>query len=128
MNLAKDRAVSGTLSQPEGSDLAVQRRMAEEFDGDLEKMRRATGKKLSQDLQVDLSTCSCLEQSAFENFASVLSLAPEIAQWTSLQKQALWDIVRAKVSADERKYLRLLQQHLALKEIVLRLGSETAQP
>ena len=41
-----------------------------------------------------------------------------------MQKQALVDIIRAKVSADERKYLRLLQQHQALKEIVLRLGSE----
>jgi hypothetical protein len=53
-----------------------------------------------------------------------LSLAPELTQWTNLQKQALVDIIRAKVSADERKYLRLLQQHQRLKERVLRLGSE----
>jgi len=79
---------------------------------------------LSQDLQAEVGTWSPLEQSAFETFASVLSLAPELTQWTNLQKQALVDIIRAKGSADERKYLRLLQQHRQLKEIVLRLGSE----
>jgi len=104
--------------------LAVQRRMAEEFDGDPEKLRWGTMEELSQDLQAEVGTWSPLEQSAFETFASVLSLAPELTQWTNLQKQALVDIIRAKGSADERKYLRLLQQHRQLKEIVLRLGSE----
>ena len=104
--------------------LAVQRRLAEEFTGDPEKLRRVTVEALSQDLQVDLGTWSPLEQSAFANFAAVLSLAPEVAQWTNLQKQALADIIRAKVSADETEYLRLLQQHQALKQLVLRVGSE----
>ena len=104
--------------------LAVQQRMAEQFGGDPEKLRRAARKALSQNLQVDLGTWSPLEQSAFEDFASVLLLASELRQWTDPQKQALADIIRAKVSADESKYLRLLQQHRGLKEIVLRLGSE----
>ena len=102
--------------------LEVQRRMAEKFDGDPERLRRDTGKELSQDLQVDVGSWNSLEQSAFASLAAVLSLAPELTQWTNVQKQALIDIIRAKVSADERKYLRLLQQHQALKEIVLRLG------
>ncbi len=104
--------------------LAVQQRMAEEFAGDPEKLRRAATEALSQNLRVDLGTWSPLERAAFENLASVLSLTPELRQWTDLQKQALVDIIRAKVSADESKYLRLLQQHRGLKEIVLRLGSE----
>ena len=104
--------------------LAVQQRMAEEFGGNPEKLRRATTKALSQNVQVDIGTWSPLEQSAFEDFASVLLLAPELRQWTDPQKQALLAIIRAKVSADESKYLRLLQQHHGLKEIVLRLGSE----
>ena len=104
--------------------LAVQQRMAEQFGGDPEKLRRAATKALSQNLHVDLGTWSPLEQSAFEDFASVLLLASELRQWTDPQKQALADIIRAKVSADESKYLRLLQQHRGLKEIVLRLGSE----
>ena len=62
---------------------------------------------------------SPLEQSAFESFASVLSLAPELTQWTPSQKRSLVDIIRAKVSADESKYLRLLQHHRGLKEMIL---------
>jgi hypothetical protein len=104
--------------------LAVQQRMAEQFDGDPEKLRRAATEALSQNLHVDIRRWNPLEQAMFADFASVLSLAPELSQWTNPQKQALVDIIRAKVSADESKYLRLLQQHRALKEIVLRLGSE----
>jgi hypothetical protein len=104
--------------------LAVQQRMAEEFGGDPEKLRRAATAALSQNLQVDLGTWSPVEQAAFQDFASVLALAPELRQWTNPQKQALLAIIRAKVAADESKYLRLLQQHRGLKEIVLRLGSE----
>ncbi len=104
--------------------LAVQQWMAEQFGGDPEKLRRATTEALSQQLQVDLERWNPLERVAFENFAPVLLLAPELRQWTNAQKQALVGIIRAKVSADESKYLRLLQQHRGLKEIVLRLGSE----
>ena len=104
--------------------LAVQRRMAEEFDGDPERLHRETTQTLSEVLQVNLETWSPLEQSAFESFASALSLAPELTQWSVPQKHALADIIRTKLSPDESKYLRLLQQHPALKEIVLRLGSE----
>jgi hypothetical protein len=35
----------------------------------------------------------------------------------------LVEIVRAKVSADESDYLRLLQGHPALKEALVKLGS-----
>jgi hypothetical protein len=104
--------------------LAVQRRMAEEFGGDPERLRRAATKALAQNLQVDIGTWTPLQQSAFESLASVLLLAPELEHWTSPRKQALVDVIHAKVSADESKYLRLLQQHQGLKEIVLRLGSE----
>lgn len=104
--------------------LAVQQWMAEEFGGDPEKLRRAATAALSQNLHVDIRRWNPLEQAVFADFASVLSLAPELRQWTDPQKQALVDVMRAKVSADESKYLRLLQQHRGLKEIVLRLGSE----
>jgi hypothetical protein len=104
--------------------LAVQQRMAKEFGGNPEGLRRASTEALAQQLQVDLGTWSPVERSAFENFAAVLSLAPELAQWTHLEKRALVDIIRAKVATDESKYLRLLQRHPGLKEIILRLGSE----
>ncbi len=104
--------------------LAVQQEMAARFDGNPQKLRRAATAALSRNLQVDIAAWSPLEQAAFENFASILSLAPEVRQWTNLQKRAMVNIIRAKVSADEREYLRLLQQHRGLKEIVLRLGSD----
>jgi len=104
--------------------LAVQQRMAEGFGGNPEELRRAATENLSQQLHVDVGRWNPLEQSAFEDFALVLSLAPELGQWTNPQKQALVDVIRAKVATDESKYLRLLQQHRGLKEIVLRLGSE----
>lgn len=104
--------------------LAVQQRMAEKFEGNPDKMRRATVHLLSQALHVDIGKWGSLEQLAFANFASVLDLAPEIVNWTKLQKQALLKAIRAKASSDETEYLRLLQQHGALRQIFLRLGSE----
>jgi hypothetical protein len=104
--------------------LAVQQRMADEFGGNPEELRRATTEDLAQQLQVDVGRWSPVERSAFGNVAAVLSLAPELAQWTHLEKRALVDIIRAKVATDESKYLRLLQRHPGLKEIILRLGSE----
>ena len=103
--------------------LAVQRHMAGKFDGDPERMRRATTSSLSRMLRVDAATWNPLEQSAFEDFALVLSLAPELTSWPEHQKQALVEIIRAKVSANEANYLRLTQKHERLKEAMLRLGS-----
>jgi hypothetical protein len=54
-----------------------------------------------------------------------MSLVPELKSWTSDQRQALTAIIRAKVSANEADYLRLLQRHHALKEALVRLGSTT---
>ena len=106
--------------------LAVQRRMAEEFEGNPEKVQMATVQSLSQTLHVDVGKWGSLEQLAFRNFAVVLHLAPEITNWTRLQKQGLLKAIRTKASSDETEYLRLLQRHVALKQIFLRLGSERA--
>jgi hypothetical protein len=105
--------------------LAVQRHMATTFDGDAEKMRRATTAALAQSLRVELDSWAPVEQRAFANFAFVLSLVPELARWTSAQKQALVEIIRAKAAPEETAYLRLLQQHPALKEAFVRLGSRS---
>jgi hypothetical protein len=106
--------------------LAVQQRMAKRFGGDPDKLRRAATEALAQNLQVEIGRWSPLERTAFDSFASVLSLTPELRQWSNPQKQVLVGIIRAKVSADESEYLRLLQQHQGLKKIVLRLGSEAS--
>ncbi len=103
--------------------LAMQRRMAEKFEGDPEAMCRATSAALAASLLIHPTRWSPIEQSVFKDFAFALSLVPELAGWSAGQRQALVEIIRAKVSADEATYLRLLQGHLALKQALVRLGS-----
>jgi hypothetical protein len=103
--------------------LPVQRRMAAEFGGDPDKMRRATSAALARTLQVETETWNAIERAAFEDFACVLSLVPELKSWTSNQQQALTQIILAKATADEADYLRLLQRHDALKGALVTLGS-----
>ena len=103
--------------------LSVQRRMATEFGGDPDKMRRATSAALARTLQVETKTWNAIERAAFEDFACVLSLVPELESWTSNQQQALTQIILAKATADEAEYLRLLQRHNALKGALVTLGS-----
>ena len=105
--------------------LAVQQRMAQEFNGDPESMCRATSAALAVNLNVDPRNWSAVEQTVFKDFAFVLSLVPELKSWTANQKQALIAITRAKVAADESAYLRLLQRHELLKQTLVRLGRGT---
>ena len=108
--------------------LAVRRRMAAEFADDPEKMRLATTADLQRILKVDTETWEAIERTAFENFASVLFLVPELKSWTPNQKQALVQIILAKATADESEYLQLLQKHDALKLAVVSLGSALPAP
>jgi hypothetical protein len=102
---------------------AVQRLMASNIGGNAQMMRRVVSQAVAKILHLDLTSWRPLEKTAFENFALVLSLAPEFSEWAETQKQALVEIIRAKAAPDEANYLRLLQQHHALREIILRLGS-----
>jgi hypothetical protein len=102
--------------------LAAQQRMAKHYGGNLERMRRATTASLANILQVSLETWSTTERDAFSNFAYALSLVPEIAEWSQAQKQQLTEIIRAKAGAEEKDYLRLLQQHEPLKHSMVKLG------
>ncbi len=103
--------------------LAVQRHMAAKFNGDPENMCQTTSAALAVNLRVDPRRWNPLEQSTFKDFAFVLSLVPDLANWSASQKQALIEIIRAKVSSSESDYLRRLQQHQGLKEAFVKLGS-----
>ena len=109
--------------------LAIQQRMAAEFNGDPNKMRRTVSAALARILRVDTEAWNAIEQAAFEDFAFALSLVPELKGWSANQKQALTQIILAKVSGDESDYLRSLQRHDALRGAFLALGSSppTAQ-
>jgi hypothetical protein len=104
--------------------LAVQRKMAADFDGDAAKMRHAATRRLSKTLGVKLDNWNIQQRWAFDNFAVALSLVPDIERWTPNEKQLLVAIIRAKASPSETRYLRLMQLHGRLREELLQLGSE----
>ncbi len=78
---------------------------------------------MSQTLNINAETLNPLERAAFKDFAPVLSLVPELKRWSAAEKEAVIEIIRAKVGADEADYLRCLQAHAALRNAFLRLGS-----
>ncbi len=103
--------------------MRVNRRMAREFGGKSDLVRQASKEQAACALDVRTSGWSAQEQSAFENFALVLAMVPDLGSWTSAEKQTLMQIVRAKAGADEMKFLHLTQNHARLREALLKLGS-----
>jgi len=103
--------------------LAVQRRMAKNFGGDAEALRRAAVAKLARILKANPQKLKPQAQAAFADFATVLSLVPELDRWSSDEKDALNEIIIAKAGQTELRYRRLLQKHAQLRAAILKLGS-----
>jgi len=103
--------------------LRVNRRMAREFGGDSGCIRKASVGSVSRALGVQPERWSSQEQQAFENWALVLALIPDLARWTAEEKRDLVEILHAKSSLNEMRYLRLTQQHPRLRRELLRLGT-----
>jgi len=103
--------------------LRVNRRMAQEFGGDADLVREHSRRTLERILDVKTSSLSPLERVAFDNFALVLSLVPDLDSWTNEEKNGLLRIIRAKSRPDEMLYLHLTQQHKRLRQALLQLGS-----
>ncbi|MBA3806615.1 MAG: hypothetical protein H0X14_13000 [Acidobacteria bacterium] len=103
--------------------IAVQRRMASRFRGDAARMRSAAAAKVARALGVSVAEWTEQEQRAFENLSLVLSLIPDLSRWTKDEKLAVARIARAKASAEEARYLRLMQQHHRLRREIIKVGS-----
>jgi hypothetical protein len=105
--------------------LRVNRRMAREFRGDATLMREKSRRALERVLGVNTSSSSWtpLEKKAFDNFALMLTLAPELGDWTKEEKEDLLRVMRAKAKRDEMLYLHLTQRYCQLRKALLRLGS-----
>ena len=103
--------------------LEIQRRMAEEFHGDSERIRDASIAEVARSLAIGLSDFNQLEREAFDNLALLLALVPDLDRWTDEEKNRIAQIVRAKAGQDESLYARLLQRHGALRRAVINLGS-----
>jgi len=68
---------------------------------------------------------SPVNATAFQNFAMLATLLPGLASWNTAEKKSFAEIIRAKSSPDEMRYLHLLQTHDKLRDSLLRLGSRT---
>jgi hypothetical protein len=102
---------------------AVQRRMARDFGGDAEAMRKAAVARLGRNLNANPQKLKGHECTAFADFATVLGLVPDLARWSSEEKGALRAIIAAKAGRSELRCMRLLQKHARLRDAMLKLGS-----
>jgi len=103
--------------------LRVNRRMAREFQGDSNPMRKESVRSVARILGVDTSLWPPRERVSFENLAVVLALVPDLRAWRREEKEALVRIIRSKSKADEMTYLHLTQRHERFREALLELGS-----
>jgi hypothetical protein len=103
--------------------LAVQKRMARDFDGDAEAMRKAAIERLARIIKADTQKLKAQAQAAFADFATALSVVPDLDRWPSDDKGALREIIVAKAGRTELRYMRLLQKNARLRAAILKLGS-----
>jgi hypothetical protein len=102
--------------------LAVQRRMAKEFDGDADKIRSASVSETARALGIAPRSLNGRERRAFDDLALVLALIPDLSQWSEWEKRRVVQLVRAKAGADESRYANLLQSHVKLRAAIIKLG------
>jgi hypothetical protein len=102
--------------------LAVQRRMAREFEGDAEKIRSVSIYEAALALRMTPRKLNERERHAFDDLALVLALIPDLAQWSEAEKRKVVQIVRAKAGSDESHYAHLLKNHAKLRAAIIRLG------
>lgn len=112
--------------------LAVQRRMAEHFDGDAKKFRQAAVTETGEALGMNAPRPGNPERKSFENFALVLSLISGLGDWPDKDKQQIVDVVEAKMAKEdglpESEYVRALQAASRLRSELIRLGSVNHLP
>jgi len=103
--------------------LAAQRQMAAKFGGEAERLRNESVKTVARTLKTDPARWDSDELTALRDFAVVLSLVPDLARWSTVEKQRLVQIIQAKAGKDEARYLKLMQNHQRLRQEIIRLGS-----
>ncbi|MFZ1007375.1 MAG: hypothetical protein WAN65_11090 [Candidatus Sulfotelmatobacter sp.] len=104
--------------------LQINRRMASDFKGDSQKVRRASTAALIRALRINAARWSADEQQSLENWALVLALIPDLARWSPEEKQNAIKIIRTKSARSEMSYLRQTQNHSRLRAELIRLGSK----
>ena len=103
--------------------MRVNRRMAAEFGGSIERIRDASARSLASILKTRVPKDNDPARKSFEDFAMLASVIPDLQSWSGAEKNGLLQIIRAKSDANEMRCLHLLQQHDRLRDAMLRLGS-----
>jgi hypothetical protein len=103
--------------------LAVQRRLVQQFGGDERKHHQALVTSVAHSLGVKPRDLSASEHRVFSDLAMVLAMIPDLSRWSSEEKIAVRQIVRAKTGPDESRYVRLLQSHQKLRDGLRMIGS-----
>ncbi|MDX6575153.1 MAG: hypothetical protein QOE96_1106 [Blastocatellia bacterium] len=102
--------------------LAIQKRMAREFKSDAQSIRAASLDFVERSLGLQTLNWPTAQRASFEKLALLLAMMP-IDQWEPSERQLAARILRAKASADEALYLKLMQKHSPLRAAVISLGS-----
>ncbi len=103
--------------------IAVQKRMAKDFDGDADAMRKAAVTRMGRIVKLSPNKLKPEAQVAFADFATVLNLVPDVSRWSSDEKDGLCEVITAKAGRTELRYQRLLQKHARLRAAILKMGS-----
>src|SRR5580692_6940529 len=104
--------------------LRVNRRMAREFDGESVRIGEASVSEVSRALDLRVSGWNSAELRALENWSLVLTLIPNLRNWSRKEKLETAKMIRAQAGSNEIRYLRRTQQHPQLREELLQLGSK----
>lgn len=105
--------------------ITVQRIMSESFDGDAQRLRAAAVSFAEKHLGLNSRGFSKTQLKIFIDLSIVLLLIPDLKKWLRNERDALGKIILAKISADEGRYLRLMQEHTRFRHALIDLGSAT---
>ena len=103
--------------------LAVQRRMAREFQSDPQRIRTQSAEFAKKTLGLETDRRSGPASNALENLGLVLAMIPGVEDWSSDEKRLAARIIQAKASRNEALYLRQMQKHTRFRAGIIRLGS-----
>jgi hypothetical protein len=102
--------------------LKVQRQMAAKHRGNAEEFRLAAVKRLTRELRRLSEDFGQTGSAALNDFAVALSLVEDLREWSDAEKRALAQVIRAKATSDESRYLKLMQRHARLRSTLIKLG------
>jgi hypothetical protein len=101
----------------------VNRRMAGKLGGDPDRIRRGSLEAVARLLKLNLEEYDADELGALTDLSLAIDLIPDLDDWERGKKDALSQILLAKVRGDEARYLKLMQRHERLRAALIELGS-----